>query len=544
MLGIWGGASRRKVQVRDEQRNEAESARGCRSRASATRSSTRSSSRSATRTAGTPSTRSTTRASRSTSSSRSSRSSCRSSTRARSRTSPRTRRTGRTSRRSCSRASRAASFRGFQNFTTTKPSDMLRLNVAIPPTTTNPNALGLVGGDLAGFPNGRRVFDDVVSIELKAIAGATIPLVDPSFTPDGAVGAVSSYLTPGADRYQSSVPVPRHAPRRIRHALVVTHNHDHSTDARPEHVMLDLGPGVGALVLHTGADLHGAEIEISPAGRDDERSHKQVHERPVGGRPLYAAVFDSPARRRVHALARRPAAAARRRRRRRGRHRHLDRGGTRMIGLTSPTHLALLLLIALLLFGAKRRAGDRPLARLRDARVQGVHLARDRGPARDDRARPRPPTDADAPAPPRGGGDARRASRGAAAADHGRARRSRGRDRRRVRRSTNAILDLLARPLPPGHRHARDVRRDRAVLGVDRGEPVRRDPRRAAGAPLAVRGRSSLRRSTLRPSVGFSASPPSALVLAAAGLAFGYGDPAAAGRALAHGLRHRRTSGS
>jgi hypothetical protein len=83
---------------------------------------------------------------------------------------------------------------------------MLRLNVAIPPTVDNPNALGVVGGDLAGFPNGRRVFDDVVSIELKAIAGATIPLVDPTFTPDGAVGLVSSYLAPGAGRYQSTFP--------------------------------------------------------------------------------------------------------------------------------------------------------------------------------------------------------------------------------------------------------------------------------------------------------------------------------------------------
>jgi len=95
---------------------------------------------------------------------------------------------------------------GFQNFTGPKPADMLRLNVAIPPTTSNPNALGLIGGDAAGFPNGRRVFDDVVSIELKAVAGATIPLVDPSYTVDGAVGAVSSYLTPGADRYQSTFP--------------------------------------------------------------------------------------------------------------------------------------------------------------------------------------------------------------------------------------------------------------------------------------------------------------------------------------------------
>jgi hypothetical protein len=95
---------------------------------------------------------------------------------------------------------------GFQNFTGPKPADMLRLNVAIPPTTSKPNALGVVGGDLAGFPNGRRVFDDVVSIELKAVAGATIPLVDPTYTVDAAVGAVSSYLTPGADRYQASFP--------------------------------------------------------------------------------------------------------------------------------------------------------------------------------------------------------------------------------------------------------------------------------------------------------------------------------------------------
>src|SRR2546423_6536514 len=95
---------------------------------------------------------------------------------------------------------------GFQNFTGPKPADMLRLNAAIPPTNSNPNALGLVGGDAAGFPNGRRVFDDVVSIELKAVAGATIPLVDPTYTADAAVVLVSSYITPGSDRYQSTFP--------------------------------------------------------------------------------------------------------------------------------------------------------------------------------------------------------------------------------------------------------------------------------------------------------------------------------------------------
>jgi Domain of unknown function (DUF4331) len=94
---------------------------------------------------------------------------------------------------------------GFQNLTGPHPADMLRLNVAIPPTA-NPNPIGLIAGDPAGFPNGRRVFDDVVAIELRAIAGATIPLVDPSFTPDAAAGLLSSFINPGNDRYQSSFP--------------------------------------------------------------------------------------------------------------------------------------------------------------------------------------------------------------------------------------------------------------------------------------------------------------------------------------------------
>jgi hypothetical protein len=58
------------------------------------------------------------------------------------------------------------------------PSEQLRLNVAIPPTA-NPNALGVLGGDTAGFPNGRRLGDDVVDIALRVMAGAT-PLT-PSF---------------------------------------------------------------------------------------------------------------------------------------------------------------------------------------------------------------------------------------------------------------------------------------------------------------------------------------------------------------------------
>lgn len=78
---------------------------------------------------------------------------------------------------------------GFQNYTGPVQADMLRLNVAVPPAKT-PNPLGLVAGDAAGFPNGRRVFDDVVTIEIRAVAGLTIPLVDPAFVPDGAASAV------------------------------------------------------------------------------------------------------------------------------------------------------------------------------------------------------------------------------------------------------------------------------------------------------------------------------------------------------------------
>jgi len=78
---------------------------------------------------------------------------------------------------------------GFQNYTGPTPADMLRLNVAVP-RSASPNPLGLVGGDAAGFPNGRRLVDDVTTIELRAVAGLTYPLVNPSYTPDGAASAI------------------------------------------------------------------------------------------------------------------------------------------------------------------------------------------------------------------------------------------------------------------------------------------------------------------------------------------------------------------
>ena len=58
-----------------------------------------------------------------------------------------------------------------------KPSEMIRLNMGIAPSKS-PSPLGLLGGDMAGFPNGRRLADDTPDIELRALAGGT------PFTPD------------------------------------------------------------------------------------------------------------------------------------------------------------------------------------------------------------------------------------------------------------------------------------------------------------------------------------------------------------------------
>ena len=67
-----------------------------------------------------------------------------------------------------------------------RPSEMLRLNLSVKPTA-NPSRLGVLGGDLQGFPNGRRLTDDVVDIELQALEGAaqTGKLVDALAAGDG-----------------------------------------------------------------------------------------------------------------------------------------------------------------------------------------------------------------------------------------------------------------------------------------------------------------------------------------------------------------------
>jgi hypothetical protein len=176
---------------------------------------------------------------------------------------------------------------GFQNYTGAAQADLLRLNLAIPPSA-NPRVLGLVAGDPAGFPNGRRVFDDVVTIELRAIAGLTIPLVDPSFAPDAAASAVTDGTS---NPIEGSFPVFPTSERRqagIRQLRACPVPSQMSTEENPHtgqgSVMLDIGDDIGALVLAMPAALEGVEIEIRPMDRSvgysdaDHAHHHEGHE--------------------------------------------------------------------------------------------------------------------------------------------------------------------------------------------------------------------------------------------------------------------------
>ncbi len=56
------------------------------------------------------------------------------------------------------------------------PAEYTRLNTAVPATAQgSENRLGVIGGDLGGYPNGRRLNDDVVDITLRVAAGVLLP---------------------------------------------------------------------------------------------------------------------------------------------------------------------------------------------------------------------------------------------------------------------------------------------------------------------------------------------------------------------------------
>jgi Domain of unknown function (DUF4331) len=99
-----------------------------------------------------------------------------------------------------------------------QPYDTLKLNLATPPAQT-PNRFGVLGGDNAGFPNGRRLEDDVVDIYVQLYAGSLkgnkLPLGDgvdqddQAFLPQFPYQSqpASGFANPVSDRKE-----PTHAP--------------------------------------------------------------------------------------------------------------------------------------------------------------------------------------------------------------------------------------------------------------------------------------------------------------------------------------------
>ncbi len=86
-----------------------------------------------------------------------------------------------------------------------KPAEELRLNVAVPPTQ-NPDRLGVLAKDTQGFPNGRRLNDDVVDISLQAVGGAAYPLFHKDFQPDPMATTLSDGVDSPAKAPRESFP--------------------------------------------------------------------------------------------------------------------------------------------------------------------------------------------------------------------------------------------------------------------------------------------------------------------------------------------------
>ena len=79
---------------------------------------------------------------------------------------------------------------------------------------------------------------------------------------------------------------------------VPSHRHDHHHETRlpPSGigtVVLDIGDGVGALVVHAPADLCGVEIELTRSGSTEPITHTEVRERRLPEGPVYAGVFSA-----------------------------------------------------------------------------------------------------------------------------------------------------------------------------------------------------------------------------------------------------------
>jgi hypothetical protein len=82
------------------------------------------------------------------------------------------------------------------------------------------------------------------------------------------------------------------------HAHDHPHDHDHRLETRPPPsgiatVVLDIGEGVGALVVHAPPVLCGVEIELTRSGSSEPVTHTEVRERRLPEGSVFAGVFSA-----------------------------------------------------------------------------------------------------------------------------------------------------------------------------------------------------------------------------------------------------------
>jgi len=77
---------------------------------------------------------------------------------------------------------------------------------------------------------------------------------------------------------------PESAPEPAAHAPLPPPSHEGS-------VVLDIGGDIGALIIHTGPEQDGLEIEVSPLGEDQQRTHAAVRPRELVDRTVYCALI-------------------------------------------------------------------------------------------------------------------------------------------------------------------------------------------------------------------------------------------------------------
>lgn len=147
------------------------------------------------------------------------------------------------------------------------PSEQLRLNVAVP-VTKDPNPLGVIAKDNQGFPNGRRLADDVTDISLQAVAGAAYPLFHPDFKPDPLATKLGDGVPKNDKNFRNTFPYL--ALPASGFASQLTKNVDSSDDGsgastdRDNMVSVAAAAGIGAVALVVGAAATAAIVRRRP----------------------------------------------------------------------------------------------------------------------------------------------------------------------------------------------------------------------------------------------------------------------------------------